>query len=136
MSSPTDKSSEKNNSIKDKEDFTGERKEIFSDNKELLFDQVKALEDRYDYTLKKNKEKLDLSIQSLQRENGARYRKALEEKKKEVEKKVQAMYIAVDQALNELEKQADAVVHQIESIFEEKSNSVLEDVIKQLGINF
>jgi len=119
-----------------KEEVSEEKKEIFSDNKELLFDQVKVLEDRYEYTLKKNKEKLDLSIQSLQRENGARYRKALEEKKKEVEKKVQAMYLAVDQALNELEKQADQVISQIETIFEEKSNEILEDVIKQLGINF
>lgn len=127
---------DQNNSNKDKDDLIGERKEIFSDNKELLFDQVKALEDRYDYTLKKNKEKLDLSIQSLQRENGARYRKALEEKKKDVEKKVQAMYLAVDQALNELEKHADEIVDQIETIFAEKSNQVLEEIIKELGIDF
>ena len=65
-----------------------------------IFKEIKLLEDRYNYTISKMKEKMDKKVQDAQKEYGENYRTSLEGKKKQILQDVSELKKEIEKTLN------------------------------------
>ena len=108
----------------------------FTNDPTQVFHEVRTLELRYQYSIAELKTRIDDKIKKSQRDNGERYRHEIENRKKELDSLVQALEREINKNILALNSQEMYILTQIETMFQEKSKELVNQMIVQMGLNF
>lgn len=101
-----------------------------------IFHEVQTLEMRYKYSIAEMKAKIEEKVKEIQQENGERYRFEIEKRKKDLDSLVQALEREIQKNILALNSQEMFILAQIETIFQEKSSDLVNEMISQMGLKF
>src|SRR6056297_3687414 len=101
-------------------------KKQFSNEPKDLFDEIKRLEDRYEYTIDIMRKKFSKEITDTQDECGMQFHQKLNEKRDEVAKEVKEIEHEIDKNLDALKQQEVDVLKTIKEIYKEKSSKLID----------
>ncbi len=108
----------------------------FSNDPKDLFNEIKRLEDRYQYTIDKMNKKYEKKISTEQDKCAKKYHNLLNQKKDEVTHEVNEIEEEIEKNLNALDTQEAKILKTIKNTYEEKSDELIEHLIKKIGLNF
>jgi len=108
----------------------------FSNDPKDLFNEIKRLEDRHQYTIDKMNKKYEKKISTEQDKCAKKYHNLLNQKKDEVTHEVNEIEEEIEKNLNALDTQEAKILKTIKNTYEEKSDELIEHLIKKIGLNF
>ena len=107
----------------------------FSNDPKHLFIEIKTLEDRYEYTLQKMRDKMATKVKLHQQTYLNKYRNTLSNKRKEINEEIKYLEAEVEKNLEALISQEITILKEIELIYKENSPELVEDVLKILEMD-
>jgi len=108
----------------------------FTDDPKQIFYEVQALENRYEYSIAEMKTRNDKKVKKAQQKNGERYRLEIEKRKKYLDSLVHALEQEIQKNILALNSQEMFILAQIETIYQEKSQELVKEMISKIGFNF
>ena len=112
------------------------RSRTFSNNPKKIFLEVRTIEERYKYRIDKEKEEINAEIEKTKEKYGKKYKKALENKYKEINFYKTELTEEMDKNLEMLASQEHLTLSEIEMIYNLKSKSLIPKGLEILGITF
>ena len=112
------------------------RSRTFSNNPKKIFLEVRTIEERYKYRIEKEKEEIKAEIDKTQKKYGQKYKKALENKYKEINFYKTELTEEMNKNLEMLSSQEHLTLSEIDMIYKLKSKSLINRGFEILGITF
>ena len=112
------------------------RSRTFSNDPKKIFLEVRTIEERYKYRIDKEKEAINAEIEKAKEKYGLKYKKALENKYKEIHFYETELTEEMDKNLKILSSQEHMTLSEIEMINKLKSKSLIPKGLEILGITF
>lgn len=108
----------------------------FSNQIEVLFDEVKELEERFTYTLKMTKDKYNKDLQAAQVKWAMQYQNSIKNKKAELEKEINLLSSSIDQEIDTFNSTEKSILNSIINIANEEESALIDDIMALLGFEF
>ncbi len=112
------------------------RNRTFSNDPKKIFLEVRTIEERYKYRIDKEKEEIKAEIEEAKEKYGLKYKKALENKYKEINFYKTELTEEMDKNLEMLSSQEHMNLSEIDMIYKVKSKSLIQRGLEILGITF
>ena len=112
------------------------RNRSFSNDPKKIFLEIRTIEERYKYMIDKEKEEIKAEIEEVKEKYGLKYKKALENKYKEINFYKTELIEEMDRNFEMLDSQQHMNLSEIDMIYKVKSKSLIPKGLKILGINF
>lgn len=112
------------------------RSRTFSNDPKKIFLEVRTIEERYKYRIDKEKEEINAEIKEAKEKYGLKYKKALENKYKEINFYKIELTEEMDKNLEMLASQEHMTLSEIDMIYKIKSKSLIPKGLEILGITF
>lgn len=112
------------------------RTRTFSNDPKKIFLEVRTIEERYKYRIDKEKEEINTEIEKAKEKYGLKYKKALENKYKEINFYKTELTEEMDKNLDMLSSQEHMTLSEIDMIYKLKSKSLIPRGLEILGITF
>jgi len=112
------------------------RGRTFSNDPKKIFLEVRTIEERYKYRIDKEKEEINTEIEEAKEKFGLKYKKALENKYKEINFYKTELTEEMKKNLEMLSSQEHMTLSEIDMIYKLKSKSLIPKGLDILGITF
>ncbi|QEE15872.1 hypothetical protein DSAG12_01699 [Promethearchaeum syntrophicum] len=112
------------------------RNRTFSNNPKKIFLEVRTIEERYKHSIEKEKDDIKNEIEEYKEKYGLKYKKALENKYKEINFYKTELTEEMTKNLEMLSSQEHMNLSEIDMIYKIKSKSLIQRGLEILGITF
>ena len=112
------------------------RNKTFSNDPKKIYLEVRSIEERYKYTIEKEKDEINTEIEKTKEKYGLKYKKTLENKYKEINFYKDELIEEMDKNFEMLSSVENMNLSEIDMIYKIKSKSLIKKGLEILGITF
>jgi len=101
-----------------------------------LFQMAKKFEERYDYVIETAKKRINDEISNAKLRNSSLHEELMNQRKELIEKEMEKLTLIINNTIQQHLVKNQEDIAELEKLYHDKKKELIDDIIKQIGINY